>query len=74
MASVIEVHGLAKHYGAVTAVESVTLEVTEGEIFGLVGPNGAGKTTSIECMGGLRIPDRGEVRVLGFNNRGINCN
>ncbi|GGM95254.1 multidrug ABC transporter ATP-binding protein [Lentzea pudingi] len=47
------------------AVDSVSFEVAEGEIFGVLGPNGAGKTTTVECVSGLRAPDRGSVSVLG---------
>lgn len=49
------------------AVEEVSLEVYDGEIFGLIGPNGAGKTTTMECIEGLRTPDRGSISVLGLN-------
>jgi ABC-2 type transport system ATP-binding protein len=55
---------LRKVYGTTVAVDDLSLEVKEGEIFGMVGPNGAGKTTTIECLEGLRRPDRGEMRVL----------
>ncbi|HEV2342640.1 MAG TPA: ABC transporter ATP-binding protein [Actinocrinis sp.] len=64
---VIEVSGLHKEYGAVTAVEDVSFIVEEGEIFGILGPNGAGKTTTVECISGLRVGDRGDVRVLGLD-------
>lgn len=64
---VIDVRGLVKRYADVTAVDSVSFEIREGEIFGMVGPNGAGKTTTIECIEGLRSPDRGYVRVLGLD-------
>jgi ABC-2 type transport system ATP-binding protein len=47
----------------------VSFEVRRGEIFGLIGPNGAGKTTTMECVEGLRRPDRGEIRVLGLDPR-----
>ena len=63
----IEVAGLHKTYGRFVAVEDVSFEVAEGEIFGLLGPNGAGKTTTVECIQGLRSPDAGQVRVLGLN-------
>jgi ABC-2 type transport system ATP-binding protein len=49
------------------AVDEVSFEVEEGEIFGMVGPNGAGKTTTIECLEGLRKPDRGSLTVLGID-------
>ena len=49
------------------AVDNVSFDVQSGEIFGLIGPNGAGKTTTMECVEGLRTPDRGVVSVLGLN-------
>jgi ABC-2 type transport system ATP-binding protein len=51
------------------AVDDVSFEVGDGEIFGLLGPNGAGKTTAMECVEGVRAPDRGSVSVLGLNPR-----
>ena len=63
----IEIENLQKAYGEVRAVDSVSFEVRSGEIFGMVGPNGAGKTTTIECLEGLRRPDSGKVRVLGYD-------
>src|SRR6476620_91468 len=65
--SVIQVSGLRKTYGRTVAVGEVSFEVNEGEIFGLIGPNGAGKTTTMECVEGLRTPDRGTVSVLGLD-------
>ncbi len=64
---VISVGDLHKSYGSVKAVDGITFEVGAGEIFGLLGPNGAGKTTTIEILEGLRQPDSGEARVLGFD-------
>jgi ABC-2 type transport system ATP-binding protein len=64
---VIEVSGLHKEYGSKVAVEDVSFTVEAGEIFGILGPNGAGKTTTVECVTGLRTPDRGVLRVLGRN-------
>ena len=49
------------------AVDEVSFEVNDGEIFGLIGPNGAGKTTTMECIEGLRTPDRGAISVLGLD-------
>ncbi|MDX3663614.1 ABC transporter ATP-binding protein [Streptomyces sp. ID05-26A] len=63
--AIIEVRDLGKRYGPRVAVDSVSFEVAEGEIFGVLGPNGAGKTTTVECVSGLRTPDRGNVSVLG---------
>ncbi len=64
---VIEVTNLRKTYGSVVAVEEISFEVYEGEIFGMVGPNGAGKTTTVECVEGIRKPDKGELRILGLD-------
>ena len=64
---IVQVKGLSKTYGASIAVNEVSFEVREGEIFGMVGPNGAGKTTTIECIEGLRKPDQGTIRVLGVD-------
>ena len=49
------------------AVDDVSFDVQDGEIFGLIGPNGAGKTTTMECVEGLRQPDRGAISVLGLD-------
>jgi ABC-2 type transport system ATP-binding protein len=65
--SVISVAGLRKRYGSTVAVEDVSFEVFDGEIFGLIGPNGAGKTTTMECVEGLRSIDRGTISVLGLD-------
>jgi len=67
MRPVIEVEHLRKRYGSTVAVDDVSFEVQEGEIFGIIGPNGAGKTTTVECLEGLRSPDAGRVRVLGVD-------
>jgi len=67
MESAIEVRNLCRTYGEVVAVDGISFEVAEGEVFGLVGPNGAGKTTTIECVEGLRRPTAGYVRVMGMD-------
>ena len=67
MDTIVQVEGLRKTYGATVAVDDISFEVQRGEIFGMVGPNGAGKTTTIECLEGLRKPDRGTIRVLGLD-------
>ncbi len=65
--SVIQVSGLTKRYGTMTALSDVAIDVRDGEIFGLIGPNGAGKTTAMECIEGLRVPDAGRISVLGLD-------
>jgi ABC-2 type transport system ATP-binding protein len=65
MTTVLQARSLTKRYGALTAVDDLSLEVCEGEVFGLLGPNGAGKTTSINMICGLLKPDAGQVTVRG---------
>ena len=65
--AVIQVRGLVKRFGALTAVSGVSFDVKRGEIFGILGPNGAGKTTMLECIEGLLKPDDGETSILGMN-------
>jgi ABC-2 type transport system ATP-binding protein len=67
--SVITVDNLRKHYDLVKAVDGISFEVQEGEIFGFLGPNGAGKTTTIECVEGYKTPDGGHVAALGLDPR-----
>jgi ABC-2 type transport system ATP-binding protein len=64
---VIRVTGLRKRYGRTVAVDGVSFDVQDGEIFGLIGPNGAGKTTTMECVEVLRAGDAGDVSVLGLD-------
>jgi ABC-2 type transport system ATP-binding protein len=64
---VITVRGLHKTYGTRVVVDRLDLDVHAGEIVGLVGANGAGKTTTVECIQGLRKPDGGTLRVLGYD-------
>jgi ABC-2 type transport system ATP-binding protein len=65
--TVIQVSKVRKTYGQTVAVDEVSFEVNDGEIFGLIGPNGAGKTTTMECIEGVRTPDKGTISVLGLN-------
>jgi ABC-2 type transport system ATP-binding protein len=69
MTSIISVQNLRKTYGKTVAVDDISFEVAEGEIFGLLGPNGAGKTTAVECLQGLRNFDSGNIQVLGLDPR-----
>ena len=64
---IISVKNLVKKYGDFTAVNDISFDVYEGEIFGLLGPNGAGKTTTLEVIETLRDKTRGEVMVNGFS-------
>jgi ABC-2 type transport system ATP-binding protein len=64
---VVRVRGLTKRYDDVDAVAGIDFDVARGEVFGLLGPNGAGKTTTVEILEGLRVPDGGEVSVLGLD-------
>ena len=63
--ALLELRGVTRRFGDLTAVDNVTLDVEEGEIVGLLGHNGAGKTTLIRVINGLLSPEAGRVRVLG---------
>ena len=63
---IVTVRGLRKPYGDRVVVDALDLDVPAGEIVGLIGANGAGKTTTVECIQGLRRPDGGVLRVLGW--------
>ncbi len=63
----IEVANLVKTYGATRAVDGISFEVKDGEVFGMLGPNGAGKSTTTEMIEGLRTPDTGTIAVLGID-------
>jgi ABC-type branched-subunit amino acid transport system ATPase component len=62
---VISTRALTKRYGAVTAVQSVDLDVREGDRYGLLGPNGSGKTTLVRMLLGLVCAASGQIEVLG---------
>ena len=63
----IEVHGLSKRFGPVTAVAGIDFEVRSGDLFGFLGPNGAGKTTTINLLTGLARPDDGSIHIAGID-------
>ena len=67
MEEAVQVDGLVKRFGPVTAVDGISFAVKRGEIFGILGPNGAGKTTTLEIIEGLQKLDQGRVTVLGMN-------
>ena len=61
----IQTRGLTRHFGALAAVEDVTLSVAQGQFFGFLGPNGAGKSTTIKMLTGLLEPSHGTIEILG---------
>lgn len=63
----ISVKNLTKKYQDITAVDNISFEVKEGEIFSLVGPNGAGKTTTVEILECLKDPTSGSAEVMGYD-------
>src|SRR6478735_3225112 len=67
--NVIEVDNIVKRYGSRAAVDGISFDVAQGEIFAILGPNGAGKTTTVESIAGLREPDSGTIRVHGLDPR-----
>ena len=69
MENVIYVKELTKRFGDFTAVDEISFEVRNGEVFGFLGPNGAGKTTTIRMLAGLSKPTGGNASVLGFDIR-----
>jgi branched-chain amino acid transport system ATP-binding protein len=69
--SIIELNGVTKRFGGLTAVDGVTFNVEAGEIFGLIGPNGAGKTTLLGCIAGDLRPNAGTVRFDGRDTTGL---
>ncbi len=67
--SIIHTEHLSRSFGAITAVDDLSLEVPAGIVFGFLGPNGAGKTTTIHLLLGILEPSRGQARVMGFDTR-----
>jgi len=67
---IICARGVTKRFGGLTAVNGVSLEVHEGQIFSIIGPNGAGKTTLFNCISGFYTPEQGEVLFQGYSLRG----
>lgn len=65
MGVAVSIQQVEKRFGALKALDGVSLDIAEGEFFGLLGPNGAGKTTLISCLAGLARPDAGKLTVLG---------
>ena len=67
MQTAIRIHQVSKSFGALKALDDVSLEIHQGEVFGLLGPNGAGKTTLIAALAGLTRPSAGHLSVMGFD-------
>ncbi len=67
MTNILEVDNLVKRYGDFAAVDGISFEMEEGEIFGLLGPNGAGKTTTISMLTGITEPTEGTARIGGYD-------
>src|SRR5262245_22960502 len=65
LTAAIEIRGLVKRYGAVTAVDGIDLDIAHGEFMVLLGPSGCGKTTTLRCIAGLEDISAGEIRVGG---------
>jgi ABC-2 type transport system ATP-binding protein len=65
--TVVAVENLTRRFGDFTAVDSISFEVRQGEVFGFLGPNGAGKTTTIKILTGLQLPTSGKATVAGFD-------
>ena len=65
MGVAVSIQNVSKTFGTLRALDSVSLDILEGEFFGLLGPNGAGKTTLISCLAGLVRPDAGCLQVMG---------
>jgi branched-chain amino acid transport system ATP-binding protein len=63
--NILEVSGVTKHFGGLTAINDVDLHIAEGEILGLIGPNGAGKSTMFNCVAGVFPPSSGVIRFKG---------
>src|SRR4029077_7078570 len=70
-APVLEVRGLTKRFGGLTAVKNLSFDLRAGEIFGLIGPNGSVKSTAMKSVMGIERPTAGEVVFLGENVAGL---
>ena len=69
--SILQVKGVSKHFGGFTALSDVSIDIAQGERFGLIGPNGSGKTTLINCISGALRNDGGSIRFEGEEISGL---
>ena len=67
--TIVQIENLVKRYGDLVALDHLNLNISEGEVFGLLGPNGSGKTTAINCMLSLLKYDKGAIRIFGEEMR-----
>ena len=70
-AALLAVKGLAVHFGGLSAIEDLSLEVREGEVLSMIGPNGAGKTTAFNAMTGYLAPSGGDIIFGGARLNGL---
>ena len=68
---ILNTHEVTKRFGGLTAVNKISMEVDDGQIYGLIGPNGAGKTTFLNSIAGYFPPSAGNVNFLGKNTTGL---
>ena len=68
---ILTTEGVVKRFGGLTAVDNVSINIEQGEIFGIIGPNGAGKTTFLNCIFGFYKPERGKIVFKGQDIRGL---
>ena len=71
MTAAVTFRSVSRHFGAVKAVDSVDLEIAEGEFFAMLGPSGSGKTTCLRLIAGFEQPDGGEISILGESANGV---
>jgi branched-chain amino acid transport system ATP-binding protein len=71
MTALLDIDGVGKSFGGLTALRDVRFQVPQGAIMGIIGPNGAGKTTLFNCISGLMKPDTGRVRFAGREIQGL---
>lgn len=71
MSSILNVKGVTKRFGGLTAVKNLNMELQPGELYGLIGPNGAGKTTIFNLLTGVYVPDEGSIELAGTRVNGF---